>query len=59
MAKKLLMMLREGKERGASLLEYALLAALIAVACIGAMQALSGEIQAKFETIGNALANAE
>lgn len=42
-------------ERGASLVEYALLVALIAVACIAAMQFLRGGINNKFNSAGTAL----
>ena len=39
-------------ESGATLIEYALLAALIAVACIVAMQGLASKIGTQFNTIG-------
>ena len=42
-------------ERGASLVEYALLVALIAVACIAAMQFLKGAIDDKFSEAGSEL----
>jgi pilus assembly protein Flp/PilA len=42
-------------ERGASLVEYALLVALIAVACIAAMTFLRGGVQNKFSEAGNEL----
>jgi pilus assembly protein Flp/PilA len=42
-------------ERGASLVEYALLVALIAVACIAAMQFLKGGIDDKFSEAGSEL----
>lgn len=42
-------------ERGASLVEYALLVALIAVACIGAMQILGQRISQKMSAIGSTL----
>ncbi|MFV0316534.1 MAG: Flp family type IVb pilin [Microthrixaceae bacterium] len=42
-------------ERGASLVEYALLVALIAVACIAAMSFLKGGIDSKFSEAGNSL----
>jgi pilus assembly protein Flp/PilA len=42
-------------ERGASLVEYALLVALIAVACIAAMTFLSGGINNKFSEGASAL----
>ncbi len=42
-------------ERGASLVEYALLVALIAVASIAAMQFLKGGIDDKFSEAGSSL----
>jgi pilus assembly protein Flp/PilA len=42
-------------ERGASLVEYALLVALIAVVCIGAVTALGGTASSKFSQIGSAV----
>ncbi len=42
-------------ERGAALVEYALLLALIAVVCIVALTALGGKASSKFDTIGNSL----
>ncbi|MGB8992754.1 MAG: Flp family type IVb pilin [Desulfobaccales bacterium] len=42
-------------ESGASAVEYGLLVALIAVALIGAMRALSGSIQGAFTTASDAL----
>ena len=39
-------------ERGASLVEYALLVALIAVVCIAAITTLGGEASSKFTTVG-------
>jgi pilus assembly protein Flp/PilA len=42
-------------ERGAALVEYALLLALIAVVCIVALSALGGKASSKFNTIGNSL----
>lgn len=42
-------------EKGASLVEYALLVALIAVVCIAAVTALGGAASDKFETIATAL----
>jgi pilus assembly protein Flp/PilA len=44
-------------ERGASLVEYALLVALIAVACITAMQFLKGGIDKNFNEAGSELGN--
>jgi len=42
-------------ERGASLVEYALLVALIAVVCIGAVTVLGGNANNKFSQIGSAV----
>lgn len=42
-------------ERGASLVEYALLVALIAIVCIGAVTFLGREVADEFSTIGNSL----
>jgi pilus assembly protein Flp/PilA len=42
-------------ERGASLVEYALLVALIAVLCIGALKFLSGKTQAAFSSAGSSI----
>ena len=42
-------------ERGASLVEYALLVALIAVVCIAAVTALGKSASSKFEVVGNSL----
>ena len=39
-------------ERGASLVEYALLVALIAVVCIVAITTLGNEASSKFSTVG-------
>jgi pilus assembly protein Flp/PilA len=55
MAKKLLIALRNRKESGASMLEYALLAALIAIACIATIQTLGSAISTKFSQITTAL----
>lgn len=43
-------------ERGAALVEYALLVALIAVVCIVAVTLLGGRASSKFENIANSLA---
>ena len=43
-------------EKGSSMLEYALLAALLSVASIGALGALSDEVETTFETASNAMA---
>ena len=42
-------------EQGASMAEYALLLALIAVATIGALQVLSGQIVGVFERAGDSI----
>ena len=42
-------------ERGASLVEYALLVALIAVVCIAAVTFLGGAANTKFSKIGSAV----
>jgi pilus assembly protein Flp/PilA len=42
-------------ERGASLVEYALLVALIAVVCIVAVTTLGGNANSKFQSIGNSI----
>ena len=56
MAKKLLMVLNKGKERGASMLEYALLAALIAVICMVAIREVGENASTKFQEVANELA---
>ena len=43
------------EEEGQDLIEYSLLAALIAVACIAAMKLLAGDINGIFGAIGTAL----
>jgi pilus assembly protein Flp/PilA len=45
-------------ERGASLVEYALLLALIAVICIVALQFLGDKASENFDSIGDSLDNA-
>lgn len=45
-------------ERGASLVEYALLVALIAVVCIAAVSFLGDEASTNFETVGNSISGA-
>ncbi|WP_426571083.1 Flp family type IVb pilin [Aquihabitans sp. McL0605] len=42
-------------ERGASLVEYALLVALIAVVCIVAVTFLGTSAKGKFETVGSSI----
>jgi len=46
---------RVRSERGASLVEYALLVALIAVVCIGAVTFLGREAADNFSTVGNSI----
>jgi pilus assembly protein Flp/PilA len=43
-------------ERGASLVEYALLVALIAVVCIGAVSFLGGSAKDKLNEVGSSIA---
>ena len=43
-------------ERGASLVEYALLVALIAVVCIAAVTLLGKNASNKFDTVGSSIA---
>jgi len=45
----------ESDERGASLVEYALLVALIAVVCIVAVTLLGHNASAKFSSVGSSL----
>jgi pilus assembly protein Flp/PilA len=45
----------DSDERGASLVEYALLIALIAVVCIVAVSLLGGNASNKFSQVGSAL----
>jgi len=47
-----------GSERGAALVEYALLLALIAVFCIAALSFLGGEAKDKFNDVGNSISGA-
>jgi pilus assembly protein Flp/PilA len=44
-------------ERGAALVEYALLLALIAVVCIVAVKAIGGNANNTFTSVGGSLAN--
>ena len=46
---------RTKSERGASLVEYALLVALIAVVCIGAVTFLGNEAADNFSQVGNSI----
>ena len=43
------------QERGASLVEYALLVALIAVVCIAAVSLLGSSASSKFSRVGSAI----
>jgi pilus assembly protein Flp/PilA len=45
-------------ERGASMVEYILLVALIALAVIGAVVFLRGQLQSKFSDAGSRVSNA-
>ena len=47
--------LRKRHERGASLVEYALLVALIAVVCIVAVSLIGGNASNKFSQVGSAI----
>ncbi len=49
---------RVKSERGAALVEYALLLALIAVVCIVALQFLGGSAATKFSKVGQSIAGA-
>ena len=42
-------------ERGATAIEYGLIAALIAVACITALTSVGTKLSDKFNTVGNSL----
>jgi pilus assembly protein Flp/PilA len=42
-------------EQGASMVEYGLLVALIAVVCIAAVSLIGTQLDAKFDTVGNSL----
>jgi pilus assembly protein Flp/PilA len=56
-AQNWLMSLRD-REDGQALVEYALILALIAVVCIGALQVLGTNVEAKLQEIATAVANA-
>ncbi len=45
-------------ERGAALVEYALLLALIAVVCIVALKGLGTDAADKFDKVGDSISNA-
>jgi len=51
------MLARCKSERGASLVEYALLVALIAVVCIVAISFIGNSAEDKFSDVGNSLNN--
>jgi len=44
-----------GDKKGVTMLEYGLLAALIAVAAVGTLQTLSSSLNTKFTSISNTL----
>jgi pilus assembly protein Flp/PilA len=44
-------------DKGASLVEYALLVALIAIVCIVAIQFLGKSASSKFDSVGQSIAN--
>jgi pilus assembly protein Flp/PilA len=46
-------------ESGATAIEYGLIAALIAVAIIGALSTLSGELEETFNVVSDELENAQ
>jgi pilus assembly protein Flp/PilA len=46
---------RFDSDRGASLVEYALLVALIAVVCIAAVTTLGSNASDKFDTVGSSI----
>ena len=48
---------RFDEERGASLVEYALLVALIAVVCIAAVTLLGNNASSKFSSVAGSLSN--
>jgi pilus assembly protein Flp/PilA len=52
-------MLRGDRERGAAAVEYGLLVGLIAIAVIGALIALGGQISGFFEAVVEVLSNTE
>lgn len=47
---------RSDQDRGASLVEYALLVALIAIVCIAAVTFLGTEVSSKYSHIGSGVA---
>lgn len=44
--------------KGATAIEYGLIAALIAVACIAALTTVGGQLETTFNTVGDSLENA-
>ena len=52
---KAYMLAKTKTERGASLVEYALLVALIAVVCIVAVSTLGGKAKSKFTSVSDSL----
>lgn len=52
---KLHKMLIANSQKGVTMIEYALIAALIAVAAVGALTLLGGDLKAKFEAISTAI----
>jgi len=49
---------RRKRDRGASLVEYALLLALLVVVCIGALTFLGSATNTSYSTSGNSIVNA-
>ena len=45
-------------ENGATAIEYGLIAALVSVACIGALTAMGGSLSMMFNTVSSALSGA-
>ena len=46
-------------DRGAAMVEYALLVALIAIVAIAALQVLGGQVTSNFDNISSSLSDAE
>ena len=57
-ANKLVNCCKSRSERGASLVEYALLVALVSVAAVAALQTFSGNINTKLTNVGQQIAGA-
>lgn len=55
MLRKMIASVREAGERGATAIEYALIAALIAVAAIGAMSLVGNGLNTTFNAVSNEL----